>query len=305
MLQNQSKLSNGGHDGLRNRRKGAIALAAVLGPVLAALALPVFAQRVKDGPSSLDRLVFQKRELRVSQTLVDAEALREPLANRADMSRFKSEYGLGWRFLLDKRTGGLNLLDGGAVPFIPGANNKLKWEESGAASCRALSCIPPARVESLARDFLLRNRGALQVNPEELLLAGMEPIGNSIYFIHFQWVHGGVPVESGSVFFAINNGNLIQVGVQNIGPMNLDPKPTVSIERAWQVLRSYVGSTDAKDEVLDKGSLVILPITPKELDPDTLDVPFGKMIDYVLAYKLAFQRPESRDLGGLRECPHG
>ncbi len=274
-------------------RKGPIMRVITLGLVLAALSLPALAQVVKKVKPDLDKLIMTKRELRLSQTLTDSETIKEQrLVYRADMSRFQSEYGPSWRFLIDERTGRANLLEGGAIPFIPGPANKLRWQEFG-KDCNSPSCIPLAKMESLAKQFLVRNRGALQVNPEELVLdpVGAAPVGNSIYFMRFQWVHGGVPVEGGSVFFAINNGNLIQVGVKNIADINLDPKPTVSLERAWQALGSYVGGMDDKDEVLNKGSLAIIPITPKGLDPDTFDVPFGKMIDYVLVYKLAFRRP--------------
>jgi hypothetical protein len=275
------------------RRQSPFVMVAVLGLALAALASPAFAYRKKDGDSSLDRLTFAKRELRTSQTLTDAEALKDRVANRADMTRFKVEYGPAWRFLMDERTGHLNLLDGGAIPFIPGPANKLSWEAFGASNCRAPSCIPVSKLESLARDFLTHNRAALQVNPEELVLdpLGTTPIGNSIYFLRFQWVRGGVPVEGGSVFLAINNGNLIQVGTPAIGSINVDPKPSVSVEAAWQTLKSYVGGMTEKDVVVNRGALSILPITPKSLDPDSLKVPFGKMIDYVLVYRLAFRRP--------------
>jgi hypothetical protein len=262
----------------------------VTAAVLTALALPAFAQRVKQPhpESKLDRLIFVKRELRISQTLTDSDAIRG-LKNLDEIRRFKSQYGSSWHFLLDKRTGRLNLLEGGAIPFIPGEANKLQ----DASGCRNVSCVPPEKVVSLARDFLTRNRSALQVDPEELVPdpAGVAAIGNSVYFVRFQWVHGGVPVEGGSVFLAINNGNLIQVGVQDIGDIKLDSKPTISLERAWQVLTTYVGGISANDQIVNRGSLSIIPITPKGLDPDGSRVPFGRMIDYVLIYKLAFRRP--------------
>ena len=265
--------------------------AGVAGLVMAALAWPVSAQIVKRQASDLDRLTFSKRELRVSQTLADSDSVGENLANRADMSRFKADYGSAWHFTVDKRTGQVNLVDGGAIPFIPGPANKLRWEDYAAENCRSASCIPQSRIESIARDFLRRNRGALQVNPDDLVLKGFEPIGNSVVFLRFQWVIGGVPVEGGSVSFAVNNGNLVQIGIQNIGNIRLDPKPAISTEKAWEVLKSYVGGASDKDQILDRGSLAIVPITPVGTDPDLSKVRFGKMIDYVLVYKLAFRRP--------------
>ncbi|MES1244756.1 MAG: hypothetical protein ABUT39_24325, partial [Acidobacteriota bacterium] len=270
-----------------------VAKALILGVALAALALPLGAQIVKQGDSSLDKLTFSKRELRVSQTFADSGAVREALAYKEDLARFRAQFGGAWRFLVDRRTGRLNLVEGGAIPFIPGPANKLRWQDFGTDRCQSPSCIPRGKMESLARDFLARNRGVFGLSPDELVLdpSGSTPVGNSIYFLRFQWVRGGVPVEGGSVFFAVNNGNLVQIGLTNIGPINVDPKPGVPVERAWEVLKSYVGGMTAKDQVVNKGTLVILPITPKGLDPDGGKVPFGRMIDYALVYRLAFRRP--------------
>ncbi|MEA2600993.1 MAG: trimeric autotransporter adhesin [Acidobacteriota bacterium] len=277
----------------KESRKPPIFIASILGLImLAVLALPSFAQVVKNGQTRLDQLTFSNQELRVSQTFADSDAVAEPLANRDDLARFRSQYGAAWHFLVDQRTGRLNLVDGGAIPFIPGSANKLRWQDFGTADCQSPACISSAEMESLARDFLTRNRGVFQLDPEELVLdpAGAAPIGNSIYFLRFQWTRGGVPVEGGSVFFAINNGNLIQVGLTNIGDVTVDPKPSISTARAWEAVKSYVGGMTDKDEVVNQGTLAILPITPKGLDPDGDKVPFGKMIDYALVYKLAFQR---------------
>ncbi|HEX3125916.1 MAG TPA: hypothetical protein VH394_01165 [Thermoanaerobaculia bacterium] len=271
----------------------AVAKALILGAALAALALPLGAQVVKRGDSKLEKLTFSKKELRVSQTLADSEAVRENSGYRADLARFRSQYGAAWHFLIDKRTGHLNLVSGGAIPFIPGPANQLRWQDFGVSGCQSPSCVPRQKMESLARDFLARNRGVFAIDPEELVLdpLGASPVGSSMYLLRFQWTRGGVPVEGGSVFFAVNNGNLVQIGLANIGSIGVDPKPGISVEKAWEVVRSYVGGMTAKDQVVNKGTLSILPITPKGLDPDGDKVPFGRMIDYVLVYKLAFRRP--------------
>jgi hypothetical protein len=271
-------------------RRNPLLEVAIVAAIASASAFPLLAQAIKQPVSSLDRLAFAKRELRISQTLVDADTIKGLISNRQDIDRFRAEHGADWRFVVDKRIGHVNLLEGGAIPFIPGPANNLK-SENGA--CMTASCVPPEKIVSLARDFLARNRGVLQINPEELVPdpAGVTPVGNSIYFVRFQWVHGGVPVEGGSVFLAINNGNLIQVGVQDIGTIKLDPKPTIPAERAWQILRSYVGGMSDKDVILNGGTLSIIPITRKGLDPDSAKMPFGKMIDYALVYKLVFRRP--------------
>jgi len=271
--------------------RNSIVRAGVLSLILTVLPLPSQALLIKKGQDTLDKLTFAKKELRISQTLIDADFLPENVWGRAEINRFRSENGKAWHLIVDERTGRANLLDGGAIPFIPGPANKLRWA-SFLDSCKSPECIPLAKMESLAQDFLSRNSYIMRINPEYLILdhVGSVPIGNSIYLLRFQWLQGKVPVEGGSIFMIINNGNLIQVGLQDIGDSKLDPNPTISVDKAWEVLRAYVGGMNEKDEVLNKGTLAIIPITPRELDPDALKVPFGKMIDYVLVYKLAFRR---------------
>jgi hypothetical protein len=198
----------------RQGRTHRIMQAVMLGVICATPALPVLAQIVKRGETELDKLVMSSRELRVSQTLIYADALKKPPGYANAIDAFRSEYGRSWRFLIDERVGRPNLVEGGAIPFIPGPANKLQWKDFG-ADCDRPSCVPRAKIETQARDFLTRNRAAFQINPEQLVLdpVGTVPVGNSVYFVRFQWVYGGLPVEGGSVFLAINNGNLIQVGI--------------------------------------------------------------------------------------------
>ncbi|NOZ94727.1 MAG: fibronectin type III domain-containing protein [Acidobacteria bacterium] len=272
------------------RSSGLAAVALALG--LTVLAAPVSAQRFKDRRFALDELTFAKTELRISRTLIDADQLPKEVWDREELARFRSDHGASWHVVMDERTGRVDLLDGGAIPFIPGPANSLRWRDFD-ADCEQISCMPLSTMESLARAFLKRSEGLIKVNPEELVLdpAGSVPVGDSVFHLRFQWVYHQLPVEGGSVFFTINNGNLIQVGMQGIGEIRLDPRPTISVRRAWKVLGAYVGGVSEKDEVIDEGTLFILPITPKRLDPDALEVPFGKGIDYALVYKLVFRRP--------------
>jgi trimeric autotransporter adhesin len=267
-------------------KRGALAF------LVTALFVPAWAQKVKDPKSGLDLLTFSRPELRVSQTLTEAEALAGRLEGLSDMDRFRSEYGTGWHFLMDERTGRVNLLDGGAIPFVPGPANDLRWGDSAEASCRSASCIPVPKMEGLAREFLAKHQSLFKVPQDELALDpdGSGPVGDSIYSLRFQWVVRGVPVEGASIDFVVNSGNLIQVGFQNIGDMRLDPIPNISRETAWQILAGYLGRPDRSDAAVDPGTLVILPVTPKGMDPDTFSAPFGKMIDYALVYRLAFRR---------------
>lgn len=284
-----------GNVGSSSKRRAGLAECsmAVFLVILAGILSPAWAQIVKNSKQNLDNLIFVRPELRVSQTLTEAEAISNKLANISDMDRFRSENGPEWHFLMDERTGRVNLAEGGAIPFIPGPANDLKWEDFADASCHSPRCLPLSKIEGLARSFLLKYESIFKVPQDELVLdpVGSVSVGDSIYFLRFQWVHGGVPVEGASIYLAINNGNLIQVGALKMGPISLDPVPEISLETAWQILGDFVGGMDKDDLVVNKGNLVIMPITPRGMDPEAFNVGFGKMIDYDLVYKLAFRRP--------------
>ena len=256
------------------------------------VAVQASAQRAKEHRSSLDELTFSNVRLRVSRTLTDADRLPSGVWDHGELIRFRSDNGEKWRLVVNERTGRADLLGGGAIPFIPGPANELKWSDFD-AKCERPSCIPLTKMASLARAFLERYQGLLKVNPDQLVLepVGSVPVGSSIYHLRFQWVYHDLPVEGASVFFTINNGNLIQIGMQNIGEIHLDPKPTISLEQAWERVQAYVGGVSTAGEIVDKGTLSIIPMTPEGLDPDALEVPFGKGLGYALVYKLVFRRP--------------
>ena len=76
------------------------------------------------------------------------------------METFRAAHGDAWRFTVDLRRGVTSLLDGGAIPFIPGRANDLAWEDF-APGCSSYDCLPVATVEALARDFIDANSEAL------------------------------------------------------------------------------------------------------------------------------------------------
>ena len=262
--------------------------------ILTILAAPLSAFVAKTGATGLDSLAFSRPELRVGVTITNAGALQTQVQNMKALKQFIATYGPAWRFLMDERTGRVNLLDGGAIPFIPGAANALNGADFN-APCGNASCVPLATVEALARDFLKQHADVFLVDPGELELdpQGSGPVGDSLYFLRFQWKPSGLPVEGGSVFFRINNGNLIQVALDKIGPISLDPNPALEVGTAWTVLKGYLGTLASdSDQVVDPGTLSIVPVTPDGMDPDAFAAAnFGKMIGYRLAYRIAFRRP--------------
>lgn len=254
-------------------------------------AICIFAQSVKGVLSELDALSFQRPELRVVETNNEHRQLENQEFN-SPASRLENTYGKNWNIWVDERRGIPSLIDGGAIPFIPGSANNINWETVG-IGYQTNSKIPIEYVENKARQFMEDWKDLLKVDQKELVLdrAGSGPVGESYYYLRFKWVPFGIPVEGASVYFRINGGNLLQVATSKIGKINLDPLPYFNNETAMQILTGYLQKPlTEKDSILEKGTLVIIPATPRGEDSNIFNGSFGGMIDYRLCYKIIFEK---------------
>ncbi|HSL18892.1 MAG TPA: hypothetical protein VLB51_13380 [Methylomirabilota bacterium] len=247
----------------------------------------------KEARSDLDLLVFISPELRVVEWTRDADELRGSLPSAAAVDDFRAEHGDAWRFTVDTKRGVASLISGGAIPFIPGHANGLDWQDE-VPGCRDTACIPAAHVEGLARAFVDRSSDILGVTSAELVLdpAGTMAVGSSVYLLRFGLELGGVPVDGASVYFRINGGNLIQVATENVVPTTVDTTPTIDRDTGWAVVLDYLGPlASADDRILDRGSLLLVPVTPVGIDPDDFTGPLGGGLSYKLAWRYDFIRP--------------
>ncbi len=252
---------------------------------------PAGAFTPKEPRHPLDSLVLVRPALRTPQTPVDLEDLRPGQPGTAGLAAFRAEHGALWSARLDRRRNVLTLLHGGAIPFLPGSANTLRWEEFG-ASCHDAACIPTETVEALTRGFLGRYRGLLGVDPRELVLeeSSVGPVGHMFYAVYRQVVNG-IPVEGAALRFLVNRGNLLQVSTSRLAPVRSSTRPTVEPDAAISRLDEYLGGfPDPSDRVLDPGSLVLVPVTPAGIDPSRFDGPAGSGITHRLAYRIAFER---------------
>lgn len=250
-----------------------------------------FKRPVETNP--FQNLVTIKPYLRVSETYKEIRELTELLTFTEDAMRFFADNGYEWQIVIDQRRGAFSIIDGGAIPIIPGLANNLDWNEIG-NGCSSISCIPKTEIEKRLRSFISRYPNLFVIPQEELVLdeEGTIPVGDSIYLARFQWVKNGIPVEKGSLFFIINNGNLIQIASTRISSKEINTTPFISLNTAYQILKNYLGEfnlTD-KDEIINPGYLVIIPITKIGYDPNVYSGPIGEMIDYKLAYRIVFRK---------------
>jgi fibronectin type 3 domain-containing protein len=261
---------------------------------VALMAAPALALAPKEARDQLDLLVTIDPSLRVVEVNVDATGFNGPLPGTQAMRDFRAAHGEAWRFTVDLRRGVTSLLDGGAIPIIPGLANGLAWEDF-APGCSSYDCLPVATVEALARDFIDANSEALGLRSADLVLnpAGSGPFGGNLYFLRFDWLVGGLAVDHATVYVRINSGNLIQLATERVGTSTLDAQPTLTAADANLILQDYLGPFGGYDDnVLDAGSLRVVPVTPAGQDPDVFDGSIGSGIDYRLAWRFAFTRKD-------------
>jgi trimeric autotransporter adhesin len=270
--------------------------------LLVAVVLLTPALAPKKVQNTLDDLVMVSSRLRVPQNIESIDNLRATRSRAESLSAqdqeaivqldrlsdgwdgFLTHTGGQWQLLLDTRSGMPALAEGSGEPWIPGAGNSLRAE--------ALGTVTASKMENIARDFMLRNPNLFPMSQDELVLVpeGTVEVGGYFWHVQFQYVKNGVPVEGARVVFRVNNGNLVQFGMENILPnFQIDTVPSFAKETAWQMLDGYIGGFGEKDSVLEPGRLNILPFAP-EGDVGSFRGTTGKGSEYRLVYELIFHR---------------
>ncbi|MEP7010726.1 MAG: hypothetical protein ABJC13_10415 [Acidobacteriota bacterium] len=136
---------------------------------------------------------------------------------------------VGW---VDRRTGRLDYAEGPGLPWLPGFGNRLATQDLvnrfGVNAKSDLSTL-----EKIARDFLTPLSGALGINPKDLVLSTGRSGRQSdfLWFLDFDVIRGGLPVDGARVFFRINNGNLIQFGSEGLASPGIET-PTARLDRS-------------------------------------------------------------------------
>jgi hypothetical protein len=212
---------------------------------------------------SLDGLAFVSERLQVfsePESLDDVRVITGAAVTNA-WDSFRAEHG-EWNAVIDKRTGALEIAEGQGVPFVPGRGNQLRTADISAhlAGKRAVDL---ATMESITRAFLPQVAGLLGVDPKSLQLnqgRSGRP-SEHIWFIDFDVVRNGMPVDGARVVFRVNNGNLIQFGTENLpSPGTATPKAKLDRKAALAGLSSFIGGFSAADTFVDGGTLRLVPV---------------------------------------------
>ncbi len=219
-------------------------------------AIPATAQVAKQGNDVLSSMTFTHDKLLPSQpveTLDNVQSLVPPGLQNG-WAAFVMGANPTWKATVDNRSGQIAFAEGGNIAWLPGRGNSLS--KAGRAK-------PDVSVlDTIARNFLPRVASLMGVEPGALVLnAGRsgQPAGH-VWFVDYDVVREGMPIEGARVVFRVNNGNLIQFGTENIPVTGAVVPPTkLNQAQALAAAATFVGGFSVADTFRDNGSLHLLP----------------------------------------------
>jgi len=218
--------------------------------------------RNEEGP--LARLEMLRDRLAQSQELTPLERSESAVLAGLE-SRWETVHQkipVRWQVWVDERTGAIAYAEGGRIPWIPGAGNSLTTGSIAPFLRPGSRTVDMAAMEAIARNHLRHVSGLLGVDGTSLVLnrgRSGHP-ADDLWFVDFDVVHGGLPVEGARVVFRVNHGNLIQLGTENLpSPGSEVPETRLTREQAFAAVSRYVGGFSAADTFVDHGSLHLLP----------------------------------------------
>jgi hypothetical protein len=272
------------------RRGRGLSLALVLAVAVAGGAA---GQVAPDSDELLAQLAFRDPRLGPQADTEPLGDLRSALAAPVvdGWDRFLLDAGSQWIGSVDKRTGRLELAEGAGIPWVPGRGNTLTAADLAARLGRR-GPVDRDTLEAIARGFLPRVAPMLGVDPKELVInpgRSAHP-ADYLWFVDFDVVRGGLPIEGARVVFRVNHGNLIQLGTEGLpAPGATVPKAAVSRQQALAAVSDFIGGVTPWDTFSDPGSLRLVTVAVD--DPRFADgYELGRGRGLALVWELVFQR---------------
>ncbi|HXT20224.1 MAG TPA: pre-peptidase C-terminal domain-containing protein, partial [Thermoanaerobaculia bacterium] len=275
------------------RRSLHLALCGLLAGSLVAGALHAVAAPKEDKAlrGSLADRAFTTGRTALAPDTESMDTLR-PFVDKAMGNRFDAfaqARGGNWAADVDKRTGNVAYAEGAGIPWVPGRGNNLA---GGDVKALGGGRVDLAAMERVARDFMPSVAQMMGFNPSELVLdqaASGQP-ATHVWFLEFNVVRGGMPVEGARVVFRVNNGNLIQFGSENLPPAGAAaPQVRITKAAARAALGDAIGGLFPGDRFVDKGSLHLMPANV--IDDSQLDgYRYGQGRGLQLVWQFTFKR---------------
>ena len=273
------------------------AVAAVLSTAMLAVPSLSFAIQPTE-PAGIARNVriegnaFTSSELDVHPSIDTYKIGADVTALRA-LEGFFAHHSQEWEIRWDRRSNRANLIQGVGVPLLPGRGNTLKRADLPLLSAGE---IRMADVEVLLRGFMgsfpelfTVDGSEFRLDPQRSAKVGSD---GDLWFVEFQQVHKGIPVDGAHIFFRINNGNLIQFGSENVAPVFSGAKPKLDAAAAFQKALAATGfKLSEVREIVEPGRLKYVPVLTRGEQPaESFTGLPGTGYQHRLVWEIAFRR---------------
>jgi hypothetical protein len=244
------------------------------------------------GPHQVLGQAFTSAELEVHPS-IEVYKVGADVAQLRVLDGFFAQHSQEWEVRWDRRSNRANLVQGVGVPLLPGRGNNLTRTD---LQLRTAGEIRLADVESLVRGFMNRfpemfdtAGSTFRLDPRRSAKVG--PDGD-LWFLELQQTHKGIPVDGASLFFRINNGNLVQFGSENVAPVFASSKPRLDAAAALQKVLAATGfKLSEVSEIVEPGRLKYVPVlTRGELPAEAFTGVPGTGYQHRLVWEVAFRR---------------
>ena len=259
------------------------------------LAVPAVAQVAKQGNDVLSSLAFSHEKLDAAEESDLLDNVRAVTSKSLQNGWEAFRIGVGpvaeWQASIDKRSGLVSFAEGGNVAWIPGHGNGMLLKDLG-GYLKAKPAVDLDVMDAIARDFLPRVQSLMGVDASQLVLnraRSGQPAGY-LWFVDYDVVREGMPVEGARVVFRVNNGNLIQFGSENLPAPGAKVPPTrLTARQAVAAVAQYIGGFQAGDTFRDGGSLHLVPAgVPNAKFAEGYEIGHGRAL--VKVWQVVFHR---------------
>jgi len=249
----------------QSQRKAVPVAACLLAALAILCVVPAQAQVAKQSNDSLSALAFTHEKLRPSEPLEPINQLAGLVSQKraGSWEAFKIGAPAEWQALVSKRTGTIAMAEGGGIAWIPGHGNKLTMADLP-GSLKGARVLDLKGMESIARGYLPAVADLLGVDPANLRLnlgRSGQPASH-VWFVDFDVLSAGEPIEGARAVFRVNNGNLIQFGTEGLPSAGAQaPRARLSRADALAAVESFIGGFTPADKLIDRGTLHLITVS--------------------------------------------
>ena len=159
-------------------------------------------------------------------------------------------------------------------PLVPGSGvgNSLGWSSLGRPAPASRGDLGKAAAQAF-REYLQANGQALRIDSSELVQPGKTTVlrDGALVQIHLPRQHNGIRVRDSYLHAVINHGNLVLMGANKWGDINVSTVPDVSQDDALATVQTQVEPYSITD-FWGKSGLIIVPLAE---GPDVNQIPVG------------------------------